>query len=300
MQFLADDKFHAASTQGVWPAALQLEFARTARGTRLMRKQQLGPLYVQRPFYPEGAELAHVYLLHPPGGLVSGDTLQSTLRLAAGSKVLCTTPGAARLYRARPAEMNAEPSWQRQINVLELAPGSSLEWLPQESIVFEGAHAALRTSVDLADAAHFIGWEITALGLPASDALLTRGSLLQRFEINRNALPLLREQLVLNDGTRELAATRIGLQGCTVSGLFVCGPFAPDALQSIDFESLQSIRAEAERPALCAISRLGEFIVGRYLGTCAQQARQLFTQYWQLLRPLLLQRVACPPAIWST
>ncbi|MES2604410.1 MAG: urease accessory protein UreD [Pseudomonadota bacterium] len=260
-----------------------------------MRKKQEGPLYVQRPFYPEGPELAHVYLLHPPGGLVSGDTLHTTLKVGEQAQVLCTTPGAGRLYRARQDRRS-----QQQINTLELAADSTLEWLPQESIVFEGAHAKLHTTVDLADSARFIGWEITALGLPASNALLTSGSLIQRLEINRHQRPLLREQLVLNDQTRELAMAQIGLQAFTVSGLFVCGPFTKEQLQSLAFDSLQAVRAEAERPALCGITRLGQFIVGRYLGSCAQQARMLFTNYWQQLRPLLLNRPACAPAIWAT
>lgn len=295
MQFIPDKNFSTAPTQGVWPASLQLQFERTARGTRLMRKRQSGPLYVQRPFYPEGAELAHVYLLHPPGGLVSGDTLHSTLQLSEDAQVLCTTPGAARMYRAR-----QDRQWQRQINTLELAANSTLEWLPQESIVFEGAQASLRTTVDLHESARFIGWEITALGLPASSAPLTSGSLVQRFEISRSQRPLLREQLVLNDQTRELAAARIGFQHQTVSGLFVCGPLTARQLQSLALETLQAIRPDNDRPALCGISRLGEFIAGRYLGSCAQQARNLFTSYWHHLRPLLLQRSACVPAIWFT
>lgn len=297
MQFLPDALLKPArpDSAGEWAASLELQFERTARGTRLMRKQQLGPLYVQRPFYPEGPELAHVYLLHPPGGLVSGDTLHTTLKVGEHAQVLCTTPGAGRLYRAR-----SDRRPQQQINTLVLAAASTLEWLPQESIVFEGAHAKLQTAVELAESARFIGWEITALGLPASNALLTTGSLVQRLEINRQQRPLLREQLVLNDQTRELAMARIGLQQCTVSGLFVCGPFSKEQLQALALDSLQAVRADAERPALCGITRIGQFIVGRYLGSCAQQARLLFTNYWQQLRPLLLQRPASIPAIWAT
>lgn len=280
---------------GHWPAHLHLHFARTARGTRLLRKQQMGPLYVQRPFYPEGDELAHVYLLHPPGGLVSGDKLQVLLQLEQRAQALITTPGAGRVYRAR-----ADKRTQQQHNDLRLASGTSLEWLPQESIIYPGAHAHLQTAVELAVGAHFAGWEITAFGLPASNELLSSGSLLQQLSIVQQGRPLLRERLLLDDATRALATARIGLQGATVSGIFVSGPYSPEQSAEWPLPALQEIRAGTDRPALCGITRLGTFLVARYLGSCAHQARQLFTLYWQVLRPLLLQREACPPAIWMT
>lgn len=284
-----------ASDAGHWPAHLHLQFARTLRGTRLTRKQHAGPLYVQRPFYPEGAELAHVYLLHPPGGLVSGDTLALRLQLENSAQVLATTPGAGRVYRAR-----TDRRTQRQHNVLQLDAGTSLEWLPQESIIYPGAHAHLQTCVDMIEGARFSGWEITVLGLPASNEPLQDGSLLQQLEIRLQGRPVLRERLLLDDASRALATARIGLQGATVSGVFVSGPFSDAELRELALPELQKIKAEASRPALCGITRLGVFLVARYLGNCAQQARQLFTLYWQILRPLLLQRAACPPAIWIT
>ena len=299
MQFLADSLLKPAlpipDGEGEWAAQLTLQFALTARGTRLLRKQQHGPLYVQRPFYPEGPELAHVYLLHPPGGLVSGDNLHNRLQLTAAAQVLCTTPGAGRLYRAR-----SDQRCQQMTNTLQLAANTTLEWLPQESIVFEGAHAKLLTTVELAESARFIGWEITALGLPASSALLETGSLVQRLQVILAGQPLLREQLVLTEQTRALAKAQIGLQQQTVTGLFVCGPFTKTQIAALPLAELQAVAAEAGRPALCGITRLGQFLVGRYLGSCAQQARMMFTNYWQQLRPLLLQRPVCVPAIWAT
>jgi urease accessory protein len=298
VQFIADKLLKTAipaSTNGEWEALLRLDFARTERGTRLMRKQQLGPLYVQRPFYPEGAELAHVYLLHPPGGLVSGDTLELNINLRDLAQVLCTTPGAARVYRAR-----SDQRPQKQINKLTVAAGCTLEWLPQENIIYSGAHAQLRTQVELEIGASFIGWEITALGLPASNAALTQGSLLQRLELRQAQRLLLREQLQLNDHTRALATATIGLRGAPVTGLMVCGPFSKEQLQQLPIEALRAISAEPERPALCGFTQLGSLVLVRYLGSCTQQARRLFMAFWTLLRPLLLARPASAPAIWST
>ncbi|HEV8245221.1 MAG TPA: hypothetical protein VGP93_05610, partial [Polyangiaceae bacterium] len=70
---------------GGWQARLELDVERAKGASRVTRKSQLGPLYVQRVLYPEGAEVPHVCLLHPPGGLVGGDCLEITVRAEAST-----------------------------------------------------------------------------------------------------------------------------------------------------------------------------------------------------------------------
>ena len=62
-----------------WKAQLELEFAKQGDKTLLVKRRQFGPLTVQRPFYPEG-DVCHVYLLHPPGGIVGGDHLHFSIQ----------------------------------------------------------------------------------------------------------------------------------------------------------------------------------------------------------------------------
>ena len=86
-----------------WQARLELGFRATAGRTVLAHRRHVGPLVVQRPFYPEGG-ICHVYLLHPPGGVVGGDTLELQVQADADSHALITTPAATRktspAYRA--------------------------------------------------------------------------------------------------------------------------------------------------------------------------------------------------------
>jgi ABC-type multidrug transport system fused ATPase/permease subunit len=84
---------------GGWLGRLDLELAVRAGRTVLARKRQVGPLTVQRLFYPEASN-CHLYLLHPHGGVVGGDRLEIELDVGAGASVLLTTPGAAKLYRS--------------------------------------------------------------------------------------------------------------------------------------------------------------------------------------------------------
>jgi urease accessory protein len=82
-----------------WQASLALQFCHTPEKTLLHSAHHVGPLTVQRPFYPEG-ETCHLYLLHPPGGIVGGDSLDITVRLDAKSHTLITMPGASKFYRS--------------------------------------------------------------------------------------------------------------------------------------------------------------------------------------------------------
>ena len=88
-------------TEG-WQAGLRLGFRAGPRRTLLADRQRYGPLAVQAAFYPEGV-ICHVYLLHPPGGVVGGDRLDMEVTLGKGASTLLTTPGATKFYRsARP------------------------------------------------------------------------------------------------------------------------------------------------------------------------------------------------------
>ena len=284
-----------AAEAGRWHADLELQFERGERGCRLARNRHRGPLYVQKPFFPEGRDLAHVYLLHPPGGLVSGDRLDIRVEVKKGARALVTTTGAGRVYRAR-----SDGLLQSQNTFLRVGEGASLEWLPLENIAYPGANGAMHTRIELARDSRFSAWEITSLGLPACDATFGNGSLLQRLEIFREGVPLLIESLRLQGvagSTNGLLSARAGLQGHPVNGLLVMGPFAP--AESVQ-EACRAVLAAHEKRCLAGITLVSEMIVVRALGKCAFEVRALLTELWELLRPGLLGRAACAPRIWRT
>ncbi len=276
-----------------WPAHLSLEFVHNARGTRLMRCRHQGPLYVQKPFYPEGADLAHAYVLHPPGGMVSGDELKIAVDATVGARVLLTTPGAGRVYRARGDQL-----LQHQHIELNVAEGASIEWLPLEGIAYPGANARLDVDVHIADGGAFVGWDVLSLGLPAAAEIFDRGRIQQRFRLfHRDQLALVEHLRV--DGEAFLQSVT-GLRGQPISGFYVAGPFA-----EMDEECLAGVRASCQgvwkaNQTLAGASVVGSFLVVRYLGSSSAQARELFTECWQHVRPRLLGREACCPRIWST
>ncbi len=290
---------HPVATDRSWLARLDLQFNKTSRGTRLTRSRHVGPLYVQKPFYPEGNDLAHVYLLHPPGGLVSGDHLQINIEAKEGAGVLVTTPGAARIYRARD-----EQPLQRQSVALNIASNATLEWFPLETIVYNSAHVELDTVINLTDGSRFMGWEINCFGLPASDAPFISGAFQQRYRILRNGRPLFVDRFSLTDKNRNhLLSGKASMQSHAVNGFFVAGPCDISVNEDVVSECMELLRSTADNLGFShcsAISKVGEFFIGRYLGDSAEKARHIFTAWWEILRPFVLGRDACAPRIWST
>jgi urease accessory protein len=73
---------------------------------------------------------------------------------------------------------------------------STLEWLPQETIIYDGARVETRLSVELEHQARFIGWDLMCLGLPASKMPFRNGHVVQQMVIRREKRPLLFETCV--------------------------------------------------------------------------------------------------------
>ena len=136
------DDWPLASTTDGWRAELALHYGRRGERSLLKRKRQSGPLTVQRAFYPEGDHVCHSYLLHPPAGIVGGDDLRVRANLDEGAHVLLTTPGATRWYFSRGIYAQVQ-------QIASIANGATLEWLPQETLISDGAHARLLTQIHL-------------------------------------------------------------------------------------------------------------------------------------------------------
>jgi urease accessory protein len=293
-----------------WEAELEIGFVRVGDSTILMRGHQRGPLAVQRPFSPEGPEVSHVTLLHPPGGLVGGDRLRVSVDVGPGAQAVITTPAAAKHYRS--AGLTA-----RQEQRFTVGAGGVLEWLPHETILFDGAISQLRTRVELDAGARFIGIDLVCFGLPARAERFQRGRCRQRLELWRRAgarhsdadlHPLVLERGDF-DGGAPVHAARWGLAGAPVIGTLLAAPAPP-----VDCDALAAIRALAQAlpPGdLASVTRLGVGVgvgVGapasalccRYLGGSAERGGHFLREAWRLLRPALLGRVAVKPRIWAT
>jgi urease accessory protein len=273
-----------------WLGRLSLELDRTERGTQLSRSSHEGPLRIQRVLTPEGPECPHIYLLHPPGGVVGGDRLETRVTLGTGAQVLLTTPAAQKLYRSEGAR--AEIS-----NDLRLGKAARLEWLPSETLAFSAAQAELSTRVELGPQAAFVGWDIICYGMPARGETFDAGRVVSRFEIFRGETPLVIEALDLASGEGLLSGA-FALRGQPV----VANLYAAPAEGIVDAELVERVREVTSACATGAssVSSLGELLVVRALGQNAESVRAPLIAAWQLLRPAILGRAAVTPRIWAT
>lgn len=271
-----------------WQARLALRFEPHAGRTELVHRKHLGPLRVQRPFYPEPTGICHVYILHPPGGVVGGDGLELSVEVAEEAHAVITTPAATKLYRS-----GGDTAIVQQ--ALRVARGADLEWLPQETIAFSAARAQLQTRIELEAGARYTGWEILCLGRPASNERFDAGEIQQRIELVREGELRYCERGTYRAGSALLRAPW-GLYDQPVVGTMLSA--GRDLTARLP--ELREALGEVAPPAYAAISCMGELCVARYLGPSTEQARACFARIWQALRPLLHAQPAHPPRIWAT
>ena len=274
------------ATPAGWPARLELRFAREPARTVLAARRHLGPLRVQKVLYPEGHDVCQTIIVHPPGGIVGGDSLAIDIEAGSGAHVQVTTPGAAKWYRSSGAIA-------RSNTTLRVDAGAFVEWLPQDNLLFDGARAAIRLRVDLAGDARFIGWDVTTLGRTESGEGFSSGYLRQISELYRDDALLWCERTVLDGGSRALQSVAI-LNGVPVFGTFVAAGVV------VHDDMLAACRTVTCVSGDGAATCLPEVFVARYRGDSAHAARAYFATLWSLLRPVFAGRKAVPPRIWNT
>jgi urease accessory protein len=287
MRLFADDRLSIASS---CEARLSLGFTSHNGATRLTHREHVGQLRVQKPLYPEGDEVCHAIVVHPPGGVVGGDELAIDVRVEDRASALIATPGAAKWYKA-----NGKTSRQS----VHLAAGSetSLEWLPQEAIFFNSAQVELEHDVVLGKDASYIGCEILCFGRAASGEKFLSGSVRQRTSIRRDGRLLWFEQGAIDAGSGAMHGP-LGLAGRSVCAtLIAVGKTLPATVVGALREDAGT---RADNADMFGVTQSKAVVVVRYLGNSSETARRIMMHAWQLLRPQLIGRTAVVPRIWNT
>jgi urease accessory protein len=274
--------------QANWHAELQLGFTARPDSTQagrtvLSHRKHIGPLLVQRPFYPEGP-VCHVYLIHPPGGIAGGDHLQLQAQLAAGSHALITTPAATKFYRAAPGRMSV---LHQHLQV----QAATLEWLPQETIYFNQAQARTTTRIDLDAASRFIGWELNCYGRLAGDEPFVAGQVRQSLELWLSGKPLLLDRLYVAGGA-PMQHAAWGLQSKSALGTLLAYPASVAEVQAVRDLQLDTTQL--------SVTLVDGVLVCRCLSGDGAELKQHLLKVWQCLRPRIVGREAVLPRIWAT
>ena len=227
-------------------------------------------------------------IVHPPGGIAGGDQVHISVALESASKALITTPGATRWYKTngRPATQGIE---------LRIAVDAQLEWLPQETILFDAADATSEVTVELAPRSVYIGCDVLCLGRAAAGERLTRGRYRQRMSLRREGRPIWMERGMF-EPARSARHAAVAFADATVAGTVIAA--APEITPGT-LESVRSVLA-TQWGSKAAASRLpGGLLVARYLGDSSEQARRFVLATWSILRPALMECPAIVPRLWN-
>ncbi|MEM7377471.1 MAG: urease accessory protein UreD [Pseudomonadota bacterium] len=278
------DPSHANAPSGAperhWRAHLDMHFRTQGRQT-VLQHRHTGPLRVQRPLYPEGGR-CQVHLLHPPAGVVGGDTLDINVRLEAGAEAQVLTPGASLMYRS------VGPTAHLKLNC-ELGDGAALEYLPHDTIHFNGARTHARTRIQLAQTARLIWRETHCFGRPESGEAFNRGEMRWRTDIVRDGAPIWTETTRV--GAPNWVNDTAGMRSHAYTGTLLATP--------VDATECESLRA-ALTNSHTVITCVDDLLIARYLGDDGRAWRSTTATLWRALRPAVMGEDGTAPRIWST
>jgi urease accessory protein len=228
-----------------------------------------------------------LYILHPPGGVVGGDELYIDMLVSKKAKGLMTTPGATKIYRSDSKTMILQQTF-----VVE--EQATLEWLPQETIIFDGAFVDSTTKVNLVGNSKYIGWEIVCFGRPGAGEVFEHGLVRMNLEIWRDDLPIWLDRTVFpaETETNSIFQAAWGLNSSPVMATLIASSCTQQIHEALTEQHLEK--------GSYSTSLIEDVLVCRYIGACSQEAKACFLEIWSQLRPRLLNRSPCPPRVWNT
>ncbi|RQP25310.1 urease accessory protein UreD [Piscinibacter terrae] len=274
-----------------WHGHLTLNYRRDGERC-VVHDRHSGPLRVLQSLYPESPAVCHNVLVHPPGGIVGGDSLQVDLHLAQDAHGVITTPGATRFYRS-----SGELATQHVD--AHLADGARLEWLPLETICHRSSRGENRMRFHLAPGAQMIGWDVLALGLPASGEVFDKGRFTQSIELPGAWL----ERGVIDGEDKRLLDSPLGMAGHRVMATmwFASGASLDDARRDGFLDLAREAASCHPLQHLCgATSPNPRCVVLRVLADRVEPAMQLLVEVWKAWRTHAWALAPCPPRVWRT
>ena len=274
-----------------WHAQLQLDYGFESDRT-VARHSHTGPLRILQSLYPEGDAVCHNVLVHPPGGLVGGDTLELNITASGTAHGLVTTPGATRFYRSA-----GEPALQR--TRITLRDRARLEWLPQEALCYNQCLAENHLRLELEPDCELLGWDMTALGLPHAGLPFEQGSFLQHLEVP--GIWLERGRIAADDHLLMQSAAGLAGQRCLASLFFVTGSKLDRQRRERALDLAREVMdAHVLRDTAGVSCPNAQVMVLRVLAPVVEPAADLLRRVWAVWRQHFWSLEAAQPRIWST
>jgi urease accessory protein len=224
-----------------------------------------------------------VVMLNTGGGVAGGDRLDVAISVGPGGRATVAAQAAERFYKARPTDA---PSHVR--SRLTVAAGGVLEWLPQETILFDRSALDRRLDVDLAEDARFVGVETLVFGRTAMGEIVGQGSLRDLFRVRRGGELLLHDAIRIDgDIDAKLARTAIGAGAKVVATIVYVAPDSAEKLAALRSSSaFMAPDGGRSQPGVveAAASAWNGMLVARILGPDSAAVRRTVIAGLTILR----------------
>jgi len=259
----------------------------------MSHRKHYGPVRVQKMLWPEKTGVCHAIIVHPPAGIAGGDHLTFQIETKEQAHAVVTTPGAGKWYKT-----NGKQAFQHiHLNVKDQ---SILEWVPQETMLFDGAFAYSETHIHLDNAASFIGWDMLVLGRQARAEQFVQGSYHNQFKLWRENKLLVADTLHFEGQDRWLKSC-LGMNNQAVMGSLWA--VAPQKYRSSFYleQQLELIRELMMRmQAPVTLTLLDDVVCARFLGNDVRRCHDAFAAIRAKLRRYWFDLDEEFPRIWKT
>jgi len=271
----------------------EIGFAVRDGATRLAHLYQHDPMRVLFPA-PEAGDASLAVLVTTSGGLVAGDHVAIAIRLDDGAVVHMTASAAEKIYRSTGATTEIAQD-------LKVDEGAWLEYLPPETILFDGARLRRHTTVALAPGAGFLGGGIVVFGRRARGEVFTHGLLHEEWQVSRDGVLILGDALHLDDaGGDDIAAIMADpacFDGAAVCATLILGRPGGDPHGFV--EDARAVQLQSPAPGLRAgVTAVNSLLVARWLGPDPLALRRAYGDLACHLREAAMGLPARLPRLW--
>lgn len=264
----------------------QIGFARRAGVDRLRHLAHHDPLRVLFP-QPARGDIPVAALVNSSGGMVGGDRLDISFSVEDGARGMGLASAAEKIYRSSGAACEIDVT-------LHAGPNSWLEWVPQETILFEGARFRRRTRVTLEPGARLLAGELMIFGRAAHGETLTHGLVRDRWEVRSGGRLVWADALHMDGDLAEPLSADAGFAGARAyATLIFAADDAPDYLDRAR-ELQDRGNTEIRRSASC----VNGLLVLRWLGREPDRVRAAYGEFWGAFRQHAAALLPTLPRLW--
>jgi urease accessory protein len=266
----------------------EIRFARRDGVTRLAHLYQRDPLRVLFPA-PAAGDPPVAVIVTTSGGLVAGDRLDIAVELAPGAAAHVTASAAEKVYRSTGRTTIIKQT-------LSIGPGAALEFLPPETILFDGARLRRETIIDLAPGAAFLGGDIVVFGRRARGERFTSGLLREVWELRRDGDLFWGDSLHLEDAVGRIIDDPACFDGAAAFATMILSP-ARNAGSLLDCARVV-LSAGATTELRAGATAVSGLVIARWLAADAAVLRRAYADLACHFRSAALGLPPRLPRVW--